>query len=51
MKENNIIKKLAAYNVLGINSEGKKGILTIQIDDNENSKFWLEVLNELKNRR
>ncbi len=50
VKENNIIKKLAAYIVLGINSEGKKEVLTIQIGDNESSKFWLGVLNELKNR-
>lgn len=50
VKENNIIKKLAAYVVLGINIEGKKEVLTIQIGDNESSKFWLGVLNELKNR-
>lgn len=50
VKENNLIKKLAAYIVLGIDSEGKKDVLSIQIGDNESSKFWLGVLNELKNR-
>ena len=31
-------------------SEGKKEVLTIQVGDNESSKYWLSVLNELKNR-
>ena len=45
-----IIRKLAAYVILGINTEGKKDVLTINIGDNESSKYWLSVLNELKNR-
>jgi len=36
--------------VLGINLEGNKDILGIWIGENETSKFWLGVLNELKNR-
>ena len=36
--------------VLGINTDGKKELLTIQVGDNESSKYWLSVLNELKNR-
>ena len=36
--------------ILGINTEGKKEVLTIQVGDNESSKYWLSVLNELKNR-
>lgn len=35
--------------ILGINTEGKKEVLTIQIGDNESSKYWLAILNELKN--
>lgn len=42
--------KKAAYVVLGINKEGYKEILGIWIGENESSKFWLGVLNELKNR-
>ena len=45
-----MIRKLAAYVILGINTEGKKEVLTIQVGDNESSKYWLSVLNELKNR-
>jgi transposase-like protein len=50
VRENGIIKKLAAYVILGINCEGKKEVLTIEIGDNESSKYWLSVLNGLKNR-
>lgn len=50
VRDNGIIKKLAAYVILGINAEGKKEVLTITIGDNESSKYWLSVLNELKNR-
>jgi len=50
VREEGIIRKLAAYVILGINTEGKKDVLTINIGDNESSKYWLSVLNELKNR-
>ena len=50
VRDNGIIRKLAAYTILGINEEGKKEVLTIQIGENESSKYWLNVLNELKNR-
>lgn len=48
-EENRVVKK-AAYIVLGINKEGYKEILGIWIGENESSKFWLGVLNELKDR-
>lgn len=50
VRDNNVIRKLAAYVILGINYEGKKEVLTIQVGENESSKYWLTVLNELKNR-
>jgi putative transposase len=50
VRNNNIIQKLAAYVILGINDEGHKEVLIIQIGENESSKFWLSTLNELKNR-
>ena len=48
-EDNHIIKK-AAYIVLGINSEGFKEVLGIWIGENESAKYWLGVLNELKQR-
>lgn len=40
----------AAYMVVGIDLEGCKDVLGIWIGENESSKFWLTVLNELKSR-
>ncbi|MDD3138416.1 MAG: IS256 family transposase [Lachnospiraceae bacterium] len=50
VRDNGVIRKLAAYIILGINTEGKKEVLSISVGDNESSKYWLSVLNELKNR-
>lgn len=50
VRDNHVIKKLAAYVILGINEDGRKEVLSIQIGENESSKYWLSVLNELKNR-
>ena len=50
VRDNGVIRKLAAYVILGINTEGKKEVLSITVGDNESSKYWLSVLNELKNR-
>ena len=40
----------ASYVILGINLEGQKEILGIWIGENEGAKYWLGLLNELKNR-
>ena len=50
VRDNGVIKKLAAYVILGINIDGRKEVLSINVGDNESSKYWLSVLNELKNR-
>lgn len=50
VRDNGVIRKLAAYVILGINTEGKKEVLSINVGDNESAKYWLSVLNELKNR-
>ena len=50
VRDNGVIRKLAAYVILGINLEGRKEVLTIEIGENESSKYWLSVLNGLKNR-
>ena len=50
VREDHVIKKLAAYVTLGINADGKKEVISLQIGENESSKYWLGVLNELKNR-
>lgn len=50
VRDNNVIRKLAAYIILGINDSGHKEVLSIQVGENESSKYWLSILNELKNR-
>ena len=50
VKENHQYVTKAAYVVLGINMEGCKDILGIWIGEHESAKFWLNVLNDLKNR-
>ncbi len=50
VREDNRVVKKAAYIVLGIDKEGYKDVLGIWIGENESSKFWLGVLNEIKQR-
>lgn len=50
VREDNIIKKLAAYVIMGINCDGMKEVLSLEIGENESSKYWLGILNNLKNR-
>ena len=50
VRDNGVIRKLAAYVILGINLEGRKEVLTIEVGQNESAKYWLSVLNGLKNR-
>ncbi len=50
VRHDNMISKLAAYIVMGINEDGRKEVLTIDVGENESSKYWLGVLNSLKNR-
>ncbi len=48
-QDGQIINK-AAYMVIGVDLDGNKDVLGIWIGENESAKFWLSVLNELKNR-
>lgn len=38
------------YSVIGLNLEGKKEVLGIYLSESEGAKFWLFVLNDLKQR-
>lgn len=40
----------AVYSVLGLNMEGKRDILGLYLGYNESSKFWLQVLDDLRFR-
>jgi len=44
------VQKSTVYVILGIDLEGNKSCLGIYIAETESSKYWLTVMNELKNR-
>ena len=48
-QDGRIIKK-AVYIAIGINLDGNKDVLGLWIGENETSKFWLSVINEIRNR-
>ncbi|MNM75990.1 Transposase, Mutator family [compost metagenome] len=50
VKQDGAIVNKAAYMVIGIDLDGNKDVLGMWIGENETSKFWLSVLNDLKNR-
>lgn len=47
--EGRIVTK-CSYTILGITQDGMKELLGIWLAESEGAKFWLQVLNELKNR-
>lgn len=50
IREDKRVVVKAAYVVIGVDLDGNKEVLGIWIGANESSKFWLSVLNDLKNR-
>ncbi len=48
IKSNGKVSNRGIYVVLGIDLEGKKDILSIVIGENESSKFWLKIADELR---
>ncbi|MFR9711097.1 IS256 family transposase [Paenibacillus sp. MB22_1] len=50
VKQDGTIVNKAAYMVIGIDLDGNKDVLGMWIGENESSKFWFSVLNDLKNR-
>lgn len=44
------VNNCCVYVIYGINIEGQKEVLGLYIGDHEGAKYWLSVLNELKNR-
>lgn len=49
-RDNNIVINKAVYLAIAVNIEGKKELLGIWIGKNEGSKFWMQIITELKNR-
>lgn len=49
-KDSNVVINKAVYLAIGVNIEGKKELLGIWVGKAEGSKFWMQVVTELKNR-
>lgn len=50
VKEDNQVIKKAVYTAIGIKLNGEKEVLGLWVGGNESSKYWLNVLSEIKNR-
>ena len=49
-RETGAVQNRAVYLALGINLSGEKELLGLWVAQTEGAKFWLQVMNELKNR-
>src|SRR4051794_1900326 len=45
-----LVRNKAVHIALGVRADGSKEILGLWLEQNEGAKFWLRVMNELKNR-
>ena len=50
VRKDKAVQKVSVYVVMGINADGIKDVLSIEIGETESSKYWLAVLNNIKNR-
>lgn len=50
VKEDGKVITKALYNILGVDTEGKKQILGVYFSESEGANFWLQVLTDLNNR-
>jgi transposase-like protein len=50
VRKDKVVQKVAVYVVLGVNADGMKDVLSLEIGETESSKFWLSMFNTLKNR-
>lgn len=50
LRSSGAVQNQAVYVALGINLDGQKDLLGLWVGETEGSKFWLNVLTELKNR-
>ena len=50
IRDEGLVRNKAVYVALGVTPEGTKDILGLWIETSEGAKFWLRVMNELRNR-
>jgi putative transposase len=50
VRDEGMVRNKAVHVALGVRADGTKEILGLWLEQNEGAKFWLRVLNELRNR-
>jgi len=50
IRDEGTVRNKAVYLALGVRTDGTKEVLGLWIERNEGAKFWLLIMNELKNR-
>jgi putative transposase len=50
IRDEGLVRNKAVYIALGVQADGTKDILGLWIENTEGAKFWLRVMNELRNR-
>jgi transposase-like protein len=50
IRDEGMVRSKAIHIALGVRADGRKEVLGLWIEQNEGAKFWLRVMNELKNR-
>lgn len=50
IRDESLVRNKAIHIAIGVRVDGTKEVLGLWIEQNEGAKFWLRVLNELKNR-
>src|SRR5918993_2686505 len=50
VRDEGLVRNKAVHIALGVRADGSKEVLGLWLEQNEGAKFWLPVMNELKNR-
>jgi putative transposase len=50
IRDEGLVRNKAVHIALGVRADGSKEILGLWLEQSEGAKFWLRVMNELKNR-
>jgi transposase-like protein len=50
IRENGTVQRRALYLALGVTLDGERDVLGMWFQETEGAKFWMQVLNDLKQR-
>ena len=50
IRDEGLVSNKAIHVALGVRADGTKEVLGLWLEQNEGAKFWLRVMNEMKNR-